>query len=209
MFNTYFCLSLFSILLMHPANGQDIFGEYYITGVHEMASGFQLNKDSSFQFFFSYGAVDRMAKGRFTARDGKIILHGDKIPAKDFTIKDQKKEGKGYTIKITDKNTYLQKGIICFFKKADQQTTARTDAEGYSHIENADIDTIFVLHPLYPDVLTTVKLGGNPNNYFELTLNPSLAEVCFQNFELTIEGNNLTGSLPYLFEQEKSVFRKQ
>jgi hypothetical protein len=37
-------------------------GEYYLEGVMETASVFQLNPDSSFNFFFSYGALDRSAK---------------------------------------------------------------------------------------------------------------------------------------------------
>jgi hypothetical protein len=51
--------------------------------------------------------------------------------------------------------------------------------------------------------------AGNKNNYFELSLNPSLAELSFTDFTLHIDGEDLTGSLPWLFEREKAVFVKE
>ena len=47
----------------------DMVGEYYLTGVMETASGFRLNADSSFDFFFSYGALDRSGKGPGSRRE--------------------------------------------------------------------------------------------------------------------------------------------
>ena len=41
-------------------------GEYYLRGVMETAAGFKLNEDSTFQFFFSYGALDRQGRGKWT-----------------------------------------------------------------------------------------------------------------------------------------------
>ena len=37
--------------------------EYYLTGVREMASGFLVKPDNTFQFFFAYGALDRQGAG--------------------------------------------------------------------------------------------------------------------------------------------------
>ena len=34
-------------------------GEYYLKAVMETASGFNPHSDSTFEFFFSYGALDR------------------------------------------------------------------------------------------------------------------------------------------------------
>jgi hypothetical protein len=41
------------------AQTNNITGVYNLRGVMEMASGFKLNNDSSFEFYFSYGALDR------------------------------------------------------------------------------------------------------------------------------------------------------
>ena len=65
-----------------------IVGEYYFRKM-EMASGFNFSKDGKFQFFYTYGAVDRTANGSFTveSKPGKgttirvgIPLQTDEAP---------------------------------------------------------------------------------------------------------------------------------
>jgi hypothetical protein len=34
-------------------------GQYYLEGVREVGSGFHFNSNKTFDFFFSYGAIDR------------------------------------------------------------------------------------------------------------------------------------------------------
>ena len=46
-----------------PTIQSTVAGEYYLQGVMETASGFKLNEDSTFQFFFMYGAMDRVGEG--------------------------------------------------------------------------------------------------------------------------------------------------
>jgi hypothetical protein len=85
-----------------------------------------------------------------------------------------------------------------------------SDAEGKMHSNLNDCDSVFVFHTLFPDVPTLIKKGaGDRNNYFELGLNPSLAELSFQDFTLSISPEGLTGSLPWLFEREKAIFIKE
>jgi hypothetical protein len=47
---------------MHAQNNTAA-GIYNLEGVMETASGFKLNADSTFEFYFSYGALDSMVKG--------------------------------------------------------------------------------------------------------------------------------------------------
>jgi hypothetical protein len=44
-------------------------GEYYLRGVTEVGSGFLIKADSTFEFFFSYGALDRMGSGKWNAKE--------------------------------------------------------------------------------------------------------------------------------------------
>ena len=39
----------------------EVIGEYSLKGMPEMAAGFKFNEDSTFQFFYIYGAADRSA----------------------------------------------------------------------------------------------------------------------------------------------------
>ncbi|MBK8301812.1 MAG: hypothetical protein IPK90_15565 [Chitinophagaceae bacterium] len=49
-------------------------GEYFLTGVREMASGFLIQPDNTFQFFFAYGALDRMGSGTWSVKGDSIFL---------------------------------------------------------------------------------------------------------------------------------------
>ena len=189
---------------------QQIEGVYRMSGGHEMVAAFQFKKDSSFEFYFIYGAVDRKSSGHFNIHDRIIVLHADKVPGRDFTIVRQEKRGDGTSIKISNPNPSLVRNVVGIFKKGTEEDDQYSNDQGDIHSNLTDCDSVFVIHTLFPDVPTPVKENqGNKNNYFELTLNPSLAEVSFKNFTLSINEEGLTGSLPWLFEREKAVFVKE
>ncbi|HRB26494.1 MAG TPA: hypothetical protein PLU85_10940, partial [Bacteroidia bacterium] len=54
-------------------------GIYRLHGIHDMAAAFQFLPDNTFEFFYSYGAVDRKAKGTYTFDGDTIKLSSDKI----------------------------------------------------------------------------------------------------------------------------------
>jgi hypothetical protein len=189
---------------------QQITGEYRLQGNHEMVAAFNFNADSSFEFYFIYGAVDRMAQGKYSVINNSIYLSSRKTPGKDFKIIKNIVQGDGTTIKVTDRNKLLQSNVVCMFMKGGEQDVVTTNNDGVAHSSMVDCDTLRVVHGFFPDAMTTIKSGGSDkSNYFELSLNPSLAELSFQGFVLKIEGDKLTGSLPYLFEQANSIFLKR
>ncbi len=203
-------MSVLLLMATQPIQAQPIEGIYRMSGGHEMVAAFEFKKDSSFQFYFIYGAVDRNSIGHFTIQNGTIILQARKVPGKDFTIIRQEKRGDGTSIKITNPNTHLVKNVAGIFKKGNELDQQMSDSEGNMHSLLNDCDSIFVMHTLFPDVPTLVKKdAGDRNNYFELGLNPSLAELSFQDFSLKITGEGLTGYLPWLFERDKALFIKE
>lgn len=189
-----------------------ITGEYKMTGNHDMVSVFVFNEDNNFEYYFMYGAVDRKAHGIYERKGDSLVLHGTKIPGQDFTSKGSRIDTPGTTIVVTCPIQALIKNVQCIFEKGSQQDIQYTDSEGLAHSLLEDCDNIFVMHLLYKDSLTAVVKGRTKedhNNRYELTLNPSLEEICLKDIKLVINGDTLTGSLPYLWEQEKSVFIKQ
>ena len=86
-------------------------GEYYFRKM-EMASGFNFSKDGKFQFFYTYGAVDRTASGSFIVEGDTLKLKSDKEPGKDFTITSQSMQGNGYSIIFKHPNKYLVEKIF-------------------------------------------------------------------------------------------------
>ncbi len=190
--------------------GQQITGEYRLKGHHEMVAAFNFQPDSSFEFYFIYGAVDRMAKGKYSIRDKQIFFRSDKTPGRDFTIRKQSVQGKGTTIKITESNPALQANVLCIFMKGTERDSIYSNNNGLAFSSLTNCDSIIAMHTLFPDEFSIIKSdASNKNDFFELSLNPSLAELSFRNFILTIDGESLSGSLPYLFESEVAVFVRQ
>ena len=104
-------------------------GEYYFRKM-EMASGFNFTADGKFEFFFSYGAVDRNATGTFLVEGDTLKLKSDKEPGKDFTVTSQSKQSKGYKLKFNDANKYLVQNILCIFLTEGKRQEAYTDSNG-------------------------------------------------------------------------------
>jgi hypothetical protein len=186
-----------------------VLGEYYFRK-QEMVAGFNFSADGKFQFFYSYGAVDRNATGIFSVHGDTLQLKSDKEAGKDFTIKMQTKQAKGYTIIFNDPNQFLIKDILCIFFVNGNKQELYSNSKGEVYIDLPNCDTIYVQHPLFPDILSLVKDKKNENNKFVLTLNPSLAQVSFKGIDLKIkDGKTLTCIPNYFMDVPKIEFIKQ
>jgi hypothetical protein len=188
---------------------QSLRGEYYLTGVPEMASGFKFLPDGHFTFFYSYGAVDRTAQGTYTSIGHTIALKIDKEPGSDFNIVSQKKQGTGYAIKINDPNAYLASSVRCLYFVDGQQSETFADETGIIRIESPECGKIYVQHEFYPDIASLIKDDDNKNNVFELTLKPQLQQVSFKGIELTIDGDTLSCLPNYILPMQNPRFVKQ
>jgi hypothetical protein len=184
-------------------------GEYYFRR-QEMVAGFNFSADGKFQFFYSYGAVDRSATGSFLVEGNTLKLKSDKEAGKDFTILQQSKEGNGYTVHFKAPSPYLLKNIACLFFVDGKQQVAWSDDSGRVQIEVAHCDSIFARHLLYPDIVTLIKDQQNTNNHFTLSLNPSLEQVSFKGIDFKIENDHQISCLTnYFMEMENIAFLKQ
>lgn len=186
-----------------------IAGEY-IFHRQEMVAGFKFTADGKFDFFFSYGASDRTAKGTFTVEGKTIKLKSDKPAGEDFNVKSQSKSGNGYSIKFEDADPVFLNQIRCSFFTGGVRTDEYTGPKGTLTIDIPPCDSIFVFHPLFPDFVTCIKDEKNENNHFVLTLNPSLAEVSFKGIDLHIEDDSTLSCIHnYLIPLEDIQFEKQ
>ncbi len=179
-------------------------GEYYFRK-QEMVAGFNFSVDGRFQFFFSYGAVDRSATGTFSVAGDTIKLKSDKQAGKDFTVTDQVRASTGYTIKFEHPNKYLLTNIRCSFFVGTEKRDEYTNSNGEVHIDLPHCDKIFVYHELYPDIVTLVKDEQNNNHKFTLTLNSSLEQVSFKGIDLKIENDSTLTCLPNYFMQLEGI----
>lgn len=190
-------------------NKMDITGVYYLRGVMETASVFELKQDSSFEFFFSQGALDRGGRGKWSVKDGRLILNSTvKRPPKDYALVTSKAIPGGFTvIKMVDKNTMIlsYSDITIKTPKGALQKTTNSHGEVQFPEKNAtEISCLFRLCPDRESVFTV-----NPrDNYFEFRLEPWIAEVFFQDFVLAINDTELSGAHP-LLEGTKFIYAKE
>ncbi len=204
----YFLLAFPFILINNLMAQKNIVGVYELRGFHEMASGFKFDPDNTFEFYYVYGAVDRMAKGRYELDGDTIKLQSQKVPGQDFEIKNQKKQGSGFRLTFTAPNVYLLSHIKVVVVNGSNKTEYETNKEGIVTMPENKGDKIYAQHQLFPDIVTLIKDDSNENNQFELALKPSLAEVSFKGIDLFIHDNELSMHPNYFMPYDNIVYRK-
>ena len=182
---------------------------YRLTGIHDMAAGFHFMKDGTFEFYYIYGASDRNAKGTYTIIGDTIKLKSDKEAGKDFTITQQSKKGSKYKVVVVEKNQYLLKHVIAVAVADEKQNVFESDEKGEIEIDLKHCDKIYLQHQLFPDALCLIKDSLNANNYFEVTLNPSLQQVSFKGIDFFMDGDNLHCLTNYFLPFENITFVKE
>lgn len=168
-----------------------ISGKYFFRR-HEMTAGFRFFENGAFEFFYSYGAVDRFATGTYAVEGDVIRLQSDKEPGRDFTISKQGRMGNGYHIVVKHPEKALVNNVKCIFFVGEDKYEDYTSANGEIHVDAPHCDKIFVQHALFPDIATLVKDSDCHHNYFELQLNPSLEQVSFKGIDFFMKGDTLT-----------------
>jgi len=202
-------LTLISIILMvnlgHAQNTSDsLSGIYYLSGVHEMASAFQINNDKTFKFFFTSGALDRYATGTWKIENGTILLTTKPKPASDFALVSSKSiSGSGITVQITEKNEALLPYVYCFLKKGQEETQAKTNNKGIASFTVNNADSITLIFQFSTERSSTFPIANKQHNYFEFHFEPWLFEVFFKDFPLKIGIDELMGEHPLL---EKNAY---
>ncbi|HYP06263.1 MAG TPA: hypothetical protein VER03_08495 [Bryobacteraceae bacterium] len=66
-------------------NAEELAGEY-AAQMHEVGSGLMLHANQTFEYFFSYGAADYMAKGTWRRDNDAVVLTSSGAEAKPFRV---------------------------------------------------------------------------------------------------------------------------
>jgi hypothetical protein len=190
------------------AQNNTIAGEYSLSGVMETASGIQLREDSTFGFYFSYGALDRQGSGKWSVHGDKIILDSKPYPGYDFKlVKSSFVKNNFTTIKIEDANTNLYRLVYCLVKRPDGDTIINADESGMIEVRYA-IDSIHLLCELCTERMTSFPVNPQKNNVYTFQFEPWITEVFFKSFTLHYAGDHLQGKHPLLDDKEY-IFKRQ
>jgi len=181
-------------------------GEYYLTGIHEMGCGIKLNEDYTFEFFFSYGALDRHGYGNWTANENnEVVLNSNYAHQIPFTlIAEEKRSIKGIQVGFPNYNKALlnETTIKVFANNVEEEQVA--GANGRFNFNSETVDKMIVTCLFYYDNPATLIPTNNNNNYFELAANQNLALVHFNNRIFKANGETLNGVL-HIFDDTKEM----
>ncbi len=181
-------------------------GIYPLRGIHDMAAAFRFTPDGQFQFNYIYGVVDRVAEGTYTIHGDTVKLSSRKAPGADFTILKQAKQGRQITIQVIDPGPHMKSYVVAFYGTPDAFEMAKADKDGRIVIPDSDPKQVYLRHELYVDIPTLIREEGNTNTYFEVAMNPSLAEVSFKGIDLFITEDGLTCHPNYFMPFERILF---
>lgn len=74
------------VLAVAPLMGADELAGEYAAQMHEVASGLMLHPNQTFEYFFTYGAADYLAKGTWRRDQDSVVLTSSGPEAKPFRV---------------------------------------------------------------------------------------------------------------------------
>ena len=185
-----------------------VVGVYSLEGVMETASGFKLNEDSTFEFYYSYGALDRYGSGKWSIKNDSVIFNSKPFPGKDFKIVDSSFIKNNYTtIKIGGQNPDLYRFVFCFFKTSKGDTLLNADDNGII-ILPYKTDTINLLFEISAERVSTFLINNSKYNFYIFNFEPWALEVFFKRFVLYYVQDHLEGKHP-LLEDKNYIYKKE
>ncbi|MBL7924261.1 MAG: hypothetical protein JNL88_08685 [Bacteroidia bacterium] len=186
-------------------------GSYYLEGVMETASGFNVKADSSFEFFFSSGALDRYGSGRWEMlisekKDTLLAFtaHEDKGTALKM-LKSERRLLRQSTLQVQHINQLLNSYFIFVGFEGRDSAYSFCNPEGEAVLEGDSFDSLQVIFELCPDHRLSIY-PEKANNYFEVDAEPWLFEIFFKRFYLLLRDETLLGKHPML--DGNFVYRK-
>lgn len=172
-------------------------GEYLLRNVMETACGFKLNEDSSFQFFFSYGALDRYGEGKWSVQNDKVVFNSKPRPATDFALIDSSAGmKKKILIQLTEVNEMMRRHVYCKIKGGGKEQEAMTNDKGVAEFASQTVETIELIFEFCPEKTSVFHVSNKGLRSFRFRPEPWLMEVFFQNFPLRLTEDGFVGGHP-------------
>jgi hypothetical protein len=195
LFFTYLILT--TVTMEAQTTTGTVTGEYYLQGVMETASGFRLNADGTFNFFFSYGAMDREGEGHWKQQDSTIIFNSTQKSGHDYSLLQSKKQnGSGVMVKISHANSMFKKMVHAIIISGNTEERAGANEEGIIVFHSPVADSISLLFELAPEKKFVFAVKDITHNYFEFAFDPNIMEVLFNDFKLQLTETGFTGPHP-------------
>ena len=180
---------------------------YYLQSVKETESGFKLEADGTFKFFFSYGVIDRYGSGTWKLEDGNVILQSRPWEGRDFLLTGTSKvQGDLVAVRIHG-NPQLVSHVFVSLDKGEEGSWMKTNESGIAVFPSRRAISVSMIFEFCPERYSHFTLPDPMQNLIEFKFEPWLMEVFFNNFSLKAGSYALEGKHP-LLKGEKYVFEK-
>ncbi|MBX2921283.1 MAG: hypothetical protein KF746_03750 [Chitinophagaceae bacterium] len=190
---------VFITCAIHAQETKEIEGGYFLEGVKDIKSGFQLSSNFTFKFFFTQNGIDRYGSGRWELDKNTVIFSGRLQPARSYKLLSARRVNDNFiTVKFTDDNPTIVKNIECNLFTARGRQKLFTNAEGIVKFNKFEVDSIQIRSQVFPDHPFTFICTNKIQNNFEFAFEKSVYEVFFDNFILLYANNMLAGRHPLL-----------
>lgn len=183
-------------------------GIYHLNDVKETASGFKLEADGTFRFFFSYGSIDRYGSGRWTLEDDHIVFQSRPWSGKDFAmLTGETVNENAITLKMTGANPVLQRYVYFSLQNGAAGTWQQANERGVARFPLQPVTTITLVFEFCPERFTHFIITNPDHNFFEFRFEQWIMEVFFDQYKLKATKHTLSGGHP-LIKGDKFVYEK-
>lgn len=191
-------LTCFSCGLL-AQEAEEIAGGYFLQGVKDVKSGFQLSSNYTFKFFSTQNGIDRYGSGRWELNKNTIVFTGRLAPARIYKLYSARRVNDNFvTVRFTDDNPAVVKNIECVLFTARGRQKLFTNADGVVKFNKYEVDSIQFRSQIFPDHSFTFICTNKIQNNFEFGFEKAAFEVFFDNFTLLYTSNMLAGQHPLL-----------
>lgn len=187
---------------------QELAGEYMVTNVREMVTGFLLRPDHSFQFVLVYGVLDRFATGQWRQEGNQIVFNSGQWSGADFTITHSEKGAveEGIHVQLDPPNPMLAAYLHLSLAKGQQDSWIQFRGQGEVRLEPQAVDSLSFQFEFCPDRFTVLPVQAG-HTVFHIRPEQSLFELFLRDFSLQITPEGLSGRHPMMdgdFEYTRS-----
>lgn len=198
---------MFVVLLPQAARGQGLKGTYTFQR-QELVASFTFQASGRFDFNYSYGAVDRAARGTYRLSGDSLFLQSDKPAGQDFRVTVRKK-GNPCTVKVNNEPTRMAFAVMALYTSGGDTLSALSDESGLITLERTNVEQIWLQHRFYPDIVTPVKQADEKACQLEVEILPHLPQLSFGGISLTVQGDALLCPMNYALPYENMRFVRE
>lgn len=183
--------------LQAQTNNNEIAGTYFLKNVRETGAGFRLQADGSFEFFFSYGALDRQGKGNWKL-EGDSLTFTSTTQQPDFIPgPSSKTNDPGVLIRITGGNNSINPFFMATLTSGGTVNKASSRGSGELYFPPGPADRISIQFEFCPEKEFTYTPTDSKHNLFSFAVQPTLFDIQFRNWKMKWEPGIIKGSLPF------------